>query len=879
MFTKIFTSIFGTSNDRFLKKVRKTIQQINALEKEISSLSDEQLKAKTKEFKERIKNGEKLQSIMPQAFAVVREASKRVLKMRPYDVQLIGGIVLVDRNIAEMRTGEGKTLTATIPCYLQALTGNSVHVVTVNDYLAKRDAETNTPLFNFLGLTVGVNVSGMSIEEKKQAYSCDITYSTNSELGFDYLRDNLAHSKEQRIQRGLYYALVDEVDSILIDEARTPLIISGAVENTTNIYQAIDSIIPKLILQEKEDSEEYQGNGDFTVDLKSKQAYLTENGMIKVEKLLIDLKLMQQGESLYHSDKIALLHYVSASLRAHHLFEKNVDYIVDNNEVVIIDEHTGRTMEGRRWSDGLHQAIEAKEKVTIQNENQTVASITYQNYFRMYQKLAGMTGTADTEALEFQQIYGLHTVVIPTNLPIARKDHPDVMFKSESAKFNAIIKDIQHCLEKKQPVLVGTASVEKSELLSQLLTAQGIKHNVLNAKHHQKEAQIIADAGLPGNVTIATNMAGRGTDIVLGGNWKSWANALENPTPEKLQELQAQWQQNYELVKKAGGLHIIGTERHESRRIDNQLRGRAGRQGDPGSSRFYLSLDDNLIRIYLNESRLNMMKNAFKDENEALESKLLTKVIASAQAKVEAYNFDARKGLLQYDDIISEQRAVIYQQRNYLLDSDDISETINNIWPEVIKDVIAQYIPPESMEEMWQAQELEQALEQQFALQLPIKQWLDADRSLDFDSLSDKIIKITQQNYAEKVQVVGAEAMRSFEKGLMLQTLDELWREHLNAIDYLRKGIHLRSYGQKDPKQEYKKESFAMFSDMLHRLKLNTISVLNRVQIRNKDEASEEIEQNNQENNFDDSNISRNSPCPCGSNKKYKHCHGSKSKY
>lgn len=909
MLSKLFTSIFGSSNDRTLKRLRKVVAKINKLEPSFEQLSDAELQGKTEEFRQRLANGEALSAVLPEAFATVREASRRVLGMRPFDVQLIGGMVLTDRNIAEMRTGEGKTLTATLPCYLNALTGKGVHVVTVNDYLARRDAETNRPLFEFLGLSVGVNVPGMSPVEKRLAYAADITYSTNSELGFDYLRDNLAHDKNERFQRELHYALVDEVDSILIDEARTPLIISGPAEDSSEIYQAIDKIIPQLTFQEKEDSEEYTGEGDYTLDLKNKQAHLTERGMIKVEELLIQMGLMQEGESLYQASRIALLHHVYAALRAHKLFEVNVDYIVQNGEIVIIDEHTGRTMAGRRWSEGLHQAIEAKEGVNIQGENQTVASITYQNYFRLYEKLAGMTGTADTEAFEFQQIYGLNTVVIPTNKPVLRKDHTDLMFKSEGEKFAAVIKDIQDCIARNQPVLVGTASVEKSELLSEALTKAGIAHNVLNAKFHAQEAEIIADAGLPGAVTIATNMAGRGTDIVLGGNWKAEVAKLENPTEEQIEAIKAAWKERYDIVMAAGGLHIIGTERHESRRIDNQLRGRSGRQGDPGSSRFYLSLDDALMRIYLNEGKLNMMRKAFTEEGEAMESKLLTKVIASAQAKVEAHNFDGRKNLLQYDDVANEQRKVIYEQRNHLLEADDISSMIETIREDVFNSVIDQYIPPQSIEEMWDVEGLEVRLDREFGMKLPIKEWLETEKDLHEETLRERILNIAKEAYKAKEEIVGAETLRNFEKGIVLQTLDELWKEHLSAMDYLRKGIHLRSYGQKDPKNEYKKESFAMFTHMLDVLKTNVISVLSRIQVRSQEEVEAErrqyaealaqaeavaeananvqsdvaAEQTDGEPLSDeelaDLNISRNDPCPCGSGKKYKHCHGSKARY
>ncbi|WP_150539995.1 preprotein translocase subunit SecA [Actinobacillus vicugnae] len=903
MISKIITSIFGSSNDRTLKRLRKRVAQINKLEPAFEKLTDAELQAKTAEFKQRLADGASLDSLLHEAFATVREASRRVMGMRHFDVQLIGGMVLTNRNIAEMRTGEGKTLTATLPCYLNALTGKGVHVVTVNDYLARRDAETNRPLFEFLGLTVAVNVPGLPNEVKREAYKADITYSTNSELGFDYLRDNLAHAKEDRFQRELHYALVDEVDSILIDEARTPLIISGPAEDATQIYQAIDTIIPHLIQQDKEDSEEYTGEGDFTLDLKNKQAHLTERGMVKVEGILTEMGLMQEGETLYHPARIALLHHVYAALRAHKLFELDVDYIVKDGEVVIIDEHTGRTMAGRRWSDGLHQAIEAKEKVNIQGENQTVASITYQNYFRLYEKLAGMTGTADTEAFEFQQIYGLDTVVIPTNKPVIRDDRTDLMFKSEPEKFAAIIKDIQGCIARQQPVLVGTASVEKSELLSAELTKAGIAHNVLNAKFHAQEAEIVAEAGAPGAVTIATNMAGRGTDIVLGGNWKAEIAKLENPTEEQIEAIKAVWKERYETVMKAGGLHIIGTERHESRRIDNQLRGRSGRQGDPGSSRFYLSLDDALMRIYLNEGKLNMMRKAFTEEGEAMESKLLTKVIASAQAKVEAHNFDGRKNLLQYDDVANEQRKAIYEQRNYLLETDDISAMIETIRSDVFNRVIDQFIPPQSIEEMWDIPGLEEALNRQFGMELPIQHWLEQENDLHEETLRERIITLAKQEYQAKEEKVGTEVMRNFEKGVMLQNLDELWKEHLSAMDYLRKGIHLRGYAQKDPKQEYKKESFEMFTNMLDVLKSNVISVLSRIQVRSQEEIEEaqrqqeamtqaeaeqyqpQAEQQSQtveqlsEEQLANLNISRNDLCPCGSGKKYKHCHGSKARY
>ncbi len=897
MFRAIATKIFGSRNDRILRRLNKQVQKINKLEPEFEALSDEQLKAKTAEFRERLQNGETLESLIPEAFATVREASKRTLGMRHFDVQLIGGMVLNNRCIAEMRTGEGKTLTATLPCYLNALTGKGVHVVTVNDYLARRDAETNRPLFEFLGMTVAVNVPGLPSDVKREAYTADITYATNSELGFDYLRVNLAHSAEDRFQRHLHYALVDEVDSILIDEARTPLIISGQAEDSSDLYIAVDKLIPILVQQDKEDTEEYQGEGDYTLDLKSKQAHLTERGQEKVENWMIEQGLMTEGESLYSPSKITLLHHVNAALRAHTLFERNVDYIVKDGEIVIVDEHTGRTMAGRRWSDGLHQAIEAKEGVEIQSENQTVASITYQNYFRLYEKLAGMTGTADTEAFEFQQIYGLETVVIPTNRPMIRDDRTDVMFENEQYKFDAIIADIKDCVARNQPVLVGTISIEKSELLSQALKKAGITHNVLNAKFHAQEAEIVANAGYPGAVTIATNMAGRGTDIVLGGNWKAEIDKLENPTAEQIEAIKADWQKRHDIVVQAGGLHIIGTERHESRRIDNQLRGRSGRQGDPGSSRFYLSLDDALMRIYLNEGKLNMMRKAFTEPGEAMESKLLAKVIASAQAKVEAHNFDGRKNLLQFDDVANDQRHAIYSQRNELLDNDDISETIKVIREDVFNQVIDQYIPPQSLEEQWNIPDLETRLRQDFALDLPIQQWLEEDNQLHEDTLRERIIQSAVEEYQRKEDLVGAETLRSFEKNVMLQVLDELWKEHLSAMDHLRRGIHLRGYAQKDPKQEYKKESFQMFTNMLDTLKLSVITALSRVQVRFREEV-EEAEKarreaaarqmaNMQYNTDENANeqtpqpnqkIGRNEPCPCGSGKKYKHCHGSRAK-
>ena len=906
MLLKLLTKVFGSRNERVLKSMRKRVETINALEPAMEALSDEELKAKTNEFKQKIADGTKLDDILEEAFAVVREASKRVFGMRHFDVQLIGGMVLNERCIAEMRTGEGKTLTATLPAYLNALTGKGVHVVTVNDYLAQRDAENNRPLFEFLGLTVGINLPNMPPHLKRDAYNADITYGTNNEYGFDYLRDNMVFSKEARVQRPLHYALVDEVDSILIDEARTPLIISGQAEDSSDRYVSIDKIIPHLTRQEKEDSDQFQGDGDFSIDEKSRQVNLTERGLIKVEELLIKQGIMKGDESLYAPSNIVLMHHVNAALRAHHLFHRDVDYIVRDNEIVIVDEHTGRTMDGRRWSDGLHQAVEAKEHVKIQNENQTLASITFQNYFRLYEKLAGMTGTADTEAFEFNQIYGLDTIVIPTNRPMVRKDQPDLVYMTEKEKINAIVADVQACVKRGQPVLVGTASIEKSELVSHAFKKAGIKHNVLNAKFHAQEAEIIADAGSKGAVTIATNMAGRGTDIMLGGNWQSEVAKLENPTEVDIEKAKQAWQAKHEEVIELGGLYILGTERHESRRIDNQLRGRAGRQGDPGASRFYLSLEDPLMRIFASDRVGNMMRKFGMKEGEAIEHPWITKAIANAQKKVESRNFDIRKQLLEYDDVANDQRKAIYSQRNDLLDNVDIKETIDSIRGDVFTTVIDQYIPPQSIEEMWDVAGLEAALKNDFDLDLPIAKWLDEEQNLHEENLRERILQLAQDKYLEKENAAGADAFRQFEKSVMLQTLDTLWKEHLAAMDYLRQGIHLRGYAQKDPKQEYKRESFNMFANMLESLKYDVIGILSRVQIRSQEEVDEaerqrqaEIERlmakqqaNHEsmttidgENDGQSSNspqpivrtqakVGRNDPCPCGSGKKYKHCHG-----
>nr|WP_302982112.1 preprotein translocase subunit SecA [Plesiomonas shigelloides] len=898
MLTKVLTKIFGSRNERTLRRLRKVVQQINALEESFAALSDDELKAKTPEFRARLEKGEALDSLIPETFATVREASKRVFGMRHFDVQMIGGMVLNGRNVAEMRTGEGKTLTATLPAYLNALTGRGVHVITVNDYLARRDAETNRPLFEFLGLTVGINLPGMPAPAKREAYAADITYGTNNEFGFDYLRDNMAFSPEERVQRPLYYAIVDEVDSILIDEARTPLIISGPAEDSSELYIKVNKLIPRLVQQEKEDSEEFQGDGDFSVDEKARQAHLTERGQVKVEELMIEAKLMKEGDSLYSPANISLLHHINAALRAHALFERDVDYIVKDGEVVIVDEHTGRTMPGRRWSDGLHQAVEAKEGVQIQNENQTLASITFQNYFRLYEKLGGMTGTADTEAFEFQQIYHLDTVVIPTNRPMVRKDMADLVYMTEREKFNAIIDDIKAQVAAGRPTLVGTVSIEKSEELSKALKKAGIPHQVLNAKFHASEADIVAQAGKPGAVTIATNMAGRGTDILLGGSWKADAAALENPTDEQIAALKARWDELHEQVIAAGGLHIIGTERHESRRIDNQLRGRSGRQGDPGSSRFYLSMEDSLMRIFASDRVSNMMKKLGMQEGEAIEHPWVSKAIENAQRKVEARNFDIRKQLLEFDDVANDQRKAIYEQRNELLDAQEIGASIEGIRADVFNAVIDEYIPPQSLEEMWDVVGLENRLANDFDLHLPIAKWLDEDNNLHEETLREQVIAEAEKQYRLKEEVVGEPMMRHFEKGVMLQTLDTLWKEHLAAMDYLRQGIHLRGYAQKNPKQEYKRESFEMFTDMLENLKLDVISTLSKVRVRMPEEVEQveaqrraEAERIAQKQKYShdeadeqgetggtvvrgERKVGRNEPCPCGSGKKYKQCHG-----
>ncbi len=897
MVSKFLSKIFGSRNERLIKKLRKIVSQINALEPELEALSDEALRAKTDQFRSRLSQGETLDDLLPEAFAVVREAGKRVMGMRHYDVQLIGGMVLHYGKIAEMRTGEGKTLVATLAAYLNALSGKGVHVITVNDYLARRDAGWMSKLYGFLGLTTGVVVASMSHEEKQAAYSADITYGTNNEFGFDYLRDNMAFGVQEKVQRELNFAVIDEVDSILIDEARTPLIISGPAEDSSERYKRINTLIPHLVRQIDEN-----GPGDFSVDEKAKQVYLTEDGHQRVEELMVANELLDEDESLYDSGNISLMHHLNAALRAHVLYHKDVDYIVKEGQIVIVDEFTGRTMPGRRWSDGLHQAIEAKEGVAVQNENQTLASITFQNYFRLYGKLSGMTGTADTEAYEFQQIYGLEVVVIPTHRPMVREDLGDLVYLTVPEKFAAIIEDIKERHAKGQPILVGTTSIEASEYLSGMLKKQGIKHEVLNAKQHEREADIVAQAGRPGAVTIATNMAGRGTDIVLGGSLQAELATLgDDAGDEAIASARAEWQQRHDQVLASGGLHIVGTERHESRRIDNQLRGRSGRQGDPGSTRFYLSLQDNLMRIFASDRVSALMQRLGMQEGEAIEHPWVSKAIENAQRKVEGHNFDIRKQLLEYDDVANDQRKVIYEQRNELMAEDDISATINVLRSDVLNDLIDTYIPPQSLDEQWDIQGLEAALEQEFGLQLPVGQWLESDSSLHEESLRERIVGEAERVYLEKENMAGTPVLRHFEKAVMLQTLDSHWKEHLAAMDYLRQGIHLRGYAQKNPKQEYKREAFELFNTMLERLKYDVVSILSKVQVRAEEDVEAVEEQRRtqvpmqfqhdevsalateEQDELDDEmkpfvrdgrKVGRNEPCPCGSGKKYKQCHG-----
>ena len=914
---KFLASIFGSRNQRLVKELSRKVAAINALEPTIAALRDEDFGPKTQELKDKFAAGTVLDDLIPEAFALAREAAKRTLGMRHFDVQIVGGLALHSGRIAEMRTGEGKTLVATLPAYLNALTGEGVHVVTVNEYLAQRDSDWMGPVFRFLGLQVGVIKNAQSSEEKRAAYACDITYGTNNEFGFDYLRDNLAFHLEDRVQRKLSFAIIDEVDSILIDEARTPLIISGPAEESTELYVKINALIPRLLRQKEED-----GPGDYAVDEKSKQATLTEAGHEKVEQLMSEAGLLRDGESLYDAANIRLMHHLNAALRAHSLYRRDVEYIVRGGEIIIVDEFTGRTMQGRRWSEGLHQAVEAKESVRVREENQTVASITFQNYFRLYSKLSGMTGTADTEAFEFQQIYGLEVVVIPTHKPMIRKDKSDLVFLSEKDKFQAILEDIQDCTQRGQPVLVGTTSIETSERLAKLLADTKIRHEVLNAKQHEREAHIVAEAGRPGSVTIATNMAGRGTDIVLGGNPESEVDRIDNPTPEQLQAIHDEWQKRHEAVLTSGGLHIIGTERHESRRIDNQLRGRSGRQGDAGSSRFYLSLDDNLMRIFGDPTRMkSLMARVGMKAGEAIESGMLTRQIERAQRRVEQHNFDARKQLLEYDDVANDQRRVIYQQRTDLMAAQDVAEAIVGIREEVVAQLVDQYIPGGASEDQWDVAGLAGAIERDFGPVLPVAEWVKAEEAGDGSGLKAKILAALIAAYEDKCNGVGPPVMRYIEKEITLRTLDQHWREHLGAMDYLRQGITLRSYAQKDPKQEYKREAFALFSAMLDRIKYDSITTVSKIQVRSQAEIEREEHERQQRlaramqaqhaeavsviqgaappesaesgeyGQSLDTNprsegpvatpfvravpkVGRNDPCPCGSGKKYKHCHG-----
>ena len=901
MLGHLLRKLIGSRNDRLIRKKRKLVKKINLLEQGYQAFSDADLQAKTAEFRERLAQGETLQQILPEAFAAVREASRRVMNMRHFDVQLIGGMVLNDGKISEMKTGEGKTLVATLAAYLNALPGKGVHVVTVNDYLARRDAAWMGRLYGFLGLTTGVIVSGLSHDERKAAYDADITYGTNNEFGFDYLRDNMAFEPSQRVQRGHFFAVVDEVDSILIDEARTPLIISGPTEDRSDLYHQINRLIPQLTRQEKEDAP-----GDFNVDEKSRQVFLSESGHEQIEHLLEVSGLIRAGESLYDAVNIRLMHYINASLRAHALYQRDVDYIVRNDEIIIVDEFTGRAMPGRRWSEGLHQAVEAKEGVPVQNENQTLASITFQNYFRLYSKLSGMTGTADTEAYEFQQIYGLEVVVIPPNRQMIRKDLGDMVYLSVREKYEAIKTDVQECVQRGQPVLVGTTSIENSEYISKLLKSAGIEHNVLNAKQHEMEAHIIAEAGRPGAVTIATNMAGRGTDILLGGNVEEEISRLGLTDEAEISAAKKAWEQRHQEVVSNGGLHVIGSERHESRRVDNQLRGRSGRQGDPGSSRFYLSLEDPLMRIFASERVATLMQRLGMQEGESIEHPWVTKAIENAQRKVEARNFDIRKQLLEYDNVANDQRKVIYQQRDQLMAADEISNTIKAVRHDVVDNLVQQFVPPDSVEEQWDIKGLEDALEHEFAVNVPVNQWLDDDHYLHDEKLRLLVQESIDHAYEQKVASIGEPVMQHFEKSVMIQVLDNAWKEHLAAMDHLRQGIHLRGYAQKDPKQEYKREAYEMFTGMLDHVKQEVISILAKVQVKNEEEIkvmedqsrpnvemhykheelgsaflgaemAEEPQPAGQEHKpyvRDERKVGRNEPCPCGSGRKYKQCHG-----
>ncbi|MGH8037112.1 MAG: preprotein translocase subunit SecA [Stenotrophomonas sp.] len=907
MINSLLTRVFGSRNERQLRQLNRIVAKINALEPEIEKLSDEQLKAKTPEFKQRIADGEALDKVLPEAFAVCREASRRVLGMRHYDVQLIGGMVLHLGKIAEMRTGEGKTLVATLPVYLNALEDKGVHVVTVNDYLARRDSAQMGKLYNWLGMSVGVVYPGMPHSDKREAYASDITYGTNNEFGFDYLRDNMALSRADRYQRGLHYAIVDEVDSILIDEARTPLIISGPADDSPELYIRVNRVVPSLIRQEAE-----EGEGDFWVDEKGKQVHLSEAGMEHAEQLLVDAGILNaETEGLYAAQNLTVVHHLNAALRAHAIYQRDVDYIVRDGEVVIVDEFTGRTLAGRRWSDGLHQAVEAKEGVPVQRENQTLASITFQNLFRMYKKLSGMTGTADTEAYEFQSIYGLEVVVIPTNRPTIRKDSPDQVFLNRNGKFNAVLLDIQECNKRGQPVLVGTTSIETSEMLSEHLRKAGVHHEVLNAKQHDREATIIANAGMPGAVTIATNMAGRGTDIVLGGSLEAQLHELgEEASAEQRAQVKADWQVRHDQVKAAGGLHIVGTERHESRRIDNQLRGRSGRQGDPGSSRFYLSLEDNLMRIFASDWVQKAMRMMGMKEDDVIEDRLVSRQIEKAQRKVEAHNFDIRKNLLDFDDVNNDQRKVIYAQRDELLDAESVKENVDGIRGDVIYDIVARFVPPNSIDEQWDLPGLEATLASDLGVQMDVTGLVKLHEELDAEAIAEKVQTRIDEHFAEKEAGVGDETMRALEKHVMLTVLDQSWKEHLARMDYLRQGIYLRGYAQKQPKQEYKKEAFELFSEMLENVKREVVTLLARVRIRSEEEvaALEQAERQQAEARLlqsqfqhqnaggygadeeaaeveaqrngvsqvtrEEAKVGRNDPCPCGSGKKYKHCHG-----
>ena len=912
MFGKFATKIFGSRNQRNLKRMGRMVDLINSAEEQIAGLDDGELAAKTDEFRRRSGEGESPEDLMSEVFAVVRETARRTLDMRHFDVQLIGGMVLYEGKIAEMRTGEGKTLVATLPAYLTAVCGGTVHVVTVNDYLAARDADWMGKIYKFLGLTVGVIVSGQDPESKRSAYACDIVYGTNNEYGFDYLRDNMAFGIEDRVQRSLDFAIVDEVDSILVDEGRTPLIISGSTEDSTDLYVKLNQIIPRLVRQHEE-----EGPGDFSVDEKNKQVFLTEDGHESTETLLLEAGLLDEGSSLYDVGNISLVHHLYAALRAHSLFQRDVDYIVRDRQIVIIDEFTGRMMAGRRWGEGLHQAVEAKEGVPIQHENQTLAAITFQNLFRLYDKLSGMTGTADTEAVEFQQIYGLEVMVIPTNMLMIRDDQPDLVYRTQGEKFKAICSGIEHCRDKQQPVLVGTASIETSEYLSGILRQSGIDHEVLNAKHHEQEARIIAQAGRPGAVTIATNMAGRGTDIVLGGNLEMELSDLDEGREADRASIREQWQQRHEQVVKAGGLHVLGTERNESRRVDNQLRGRCGRQGDPGSSRYYLSMEDNLMRIFGSERVSGLMEKMGMEEGEAIEHSWVTRAIENSQKKVEGRNFDTRKQLLEYDDVANEQRKVIYEQRNRLMEVDDISDTIGMARTEVVNELIDVHLPPESLEEQWDIPSLEKEVEARFGLAMPVGQWLAEDDALHEETLRQRIESEVISAYEQKAAGVGEEVIRHLEKAIMLRVLDEQWKDHLAQMDHLRQGIGLRGYAQKNPKQEYKREAFGMFTEVLDRVKNETIGILSKIQIQTSAEV-EELEVQRRRQGVDGREylhpsataeplptphpehqpnalapqsgqaaavatqpfvrsgpkVGRNAPCPCGSGKKYKHCHG-----